>query len=195
MPEQPGIARTILMPFPPDISRRLITRENLHQEVQSLVEDLLKLHDFLTDQRNYHDGAYDELARRLNEITASTSFGFFQDNVAAGQSSVALSNGMSTRGYCAQVSGSVVSITVKSNAARTAGTLTVEPTINGTGVGITAVLDGTNTTSHFTPQDAGLDTFVAGDNLGAIITTTGAWAPTTADIDVAVGVVYTGKFT
>lgn len=195
MPEQPGIARTILMPYPPEVNHRRIMRENILQEAQGLAEDLLKLYAFLTDQRNYHDGAYDELARRLNEVTASVALGFFQDNAAAGQSSVALSNGMTTRGYCAAVAGSVVSVTVKSNAARSAGTLTIEPTINGTGVGITAVLDATNTTSHFTTQDAGLDTFAAGDNIGAIITTDGSWAPTTADIDVAVGVAYTGRFT
>lgn len=82
--------------------------------------------------------------------------------------------------------GSVLGIAVKSNDARTAGTLTVEVTKNGTGVGLTAVLDGTNTTSKATTQSKDTDAFVAGDNIGIDITTDGSWAPTTADIDCTV---------
>ena len=174
---------------------RRVTRENFIVEAQGLADDLLKLYAFLRDQREYHDGAYDELARRLNEMPCCVGLGFFQDNAAANQSAVALSNGMSTRGYAAPLAGSIVGITVKSNDARTAGTLTIAPTINGVAGTITAVLDGTNTTTHFTQQDGGTDVFAAGDNLGCTITTTAGWLPTTADIEATIGVVYSGKFT
>ena len=60
---------------------------------------------------------------------------------------------------------------------------------------ITAVLDADNTTTNFTQQDGGTDVFAAGDNLGATITTTAGWLPVTADVDVVVGVIYSGRFT
>lgn len=85
--------------------------------------------------------------------------------------------------------GSITGIIVKSNEARTAGTATFEVTKNGTGTGLTAVLDGTNTTLKASNQAPGTDTFVAGDEIGVTITTAG-WTPTTADIRVAVEVEY-----
>lgn len=114
-----------------------------------------------------------------------------QDNVAASQTNVALelygvtnhTERITTR------AGSVTGIVVWSNAARAAGTLTVEPTIDGTGTGLTAVLDGTNTTMKVTTQATGLDTYTAGQRIGAIITTDGSWSPTSADIQVEVEVV------
>lgn len=138
-------------------------------------------------------GSAIRIAADLNPLTAGgfkQSFGFFQDDVAASQTSVALSNGMSTRGYAAPRAGSVLAIVVKSNDARTAGTLTVEVTKNGTGIGLTAVLDGTNSTSKVTTQDKDTDAFVVGDDIGVDITTDGSWAPTTADINVTVEVEY-----
>ena len=195
IPDQPGIQRTIILPFPPDINHRRITRENILVEMQGLAEDLLKLYAFLRDQREYHDGAYDELAKRLNELPTAVGLGFFQDNAAANQTDVALSNGMSIRGYPAPLAGSIVGIAVKSNDARTAGSLTVKPTINAVAGSITAVLDGDNMTATFTQQDGGTDVFAAGDNLGATIITTAAWLPVTADVDVVVGVIYSGRFT
>jgi hypothetical protein len=113
--------------------------------------------------------------------------GWTQDNVAASQTSVVLARwtsvgtGFATQ-WLAVRDGSVTGIGVKSNGARTAGTLTVTATINGSATGLTAVLDGTNTTKKSTTQSRGIDNFVAGDVLDIRITTTGAWLPTTADI-------------
>jgi len=118
------------------------------------------------------------------------SFGFFQDNVAASQSAVSLSDGMSTRGYSVPRAGSVLGVVVTSNEARTAGTLTITVFIGGTNTGFTAVLDGTNTTTKATLQAKDLDTFVAGDLIRTVITTDASWAPTTADINVTVEVEY-----
>lgn len=119
---------------------------------------------------------------------AQTLGPWLQDNVAALQTAVALAVGTTptrnerivTRG------GSIIGVVVLSNEARTAGTMTVEVTKNGVGTGLTAVLDATNTTFKATTQAKDADTFVAGDRIGAIITTDATWAPTTADITVEV---------
>lgn len=111
-----------------------------------------------------------------------------QDNVSASQTNVALAlYGDTTRTTRPALrAGAVTGIVVRSNEARTAGTLTVEVTVNGTGTGLTAVLDGTNTTVKVTAQSEGTDTFAAGAELGVRITTDGSWAPTTADITVEI---------
>lgn len=151
------------------------------------------LHVGISSNSTILRGSEIRVAADFNPLTAGgfkQSFGYFQDNVAASQTNVALSNGMSTRGYAAPRAGSVLAIVVKSNEARTAGTLTVEVTVNGAGIGLTAVLDGTNTTFKATTQDKDTDAFVAGDDIGVIITTDGSWAPTTADINVTIEVEY-----
>lgn len=75
----------------------------------------------------------------------------------------------------------LVGISVTSNAARTAGTLTVDATIDGTVTGLQAALDGTNTTRDTGVQARGTDVGVAGSRLGVKLTTS-SWTPTTADI-------------
>lgn len=123
---------------------------------------------------------------------------WFQDDVAASQTGVALARigdavwaSMDGK-LIMHRAGSVTAVAVKSNAARDAGTCTVEVTKNGVGIGLTAVLDGTNTTFNATAQAKDTDAFVAGDEIGAIITTDGAWkAPTganSADIRVVIEV-------
>lgn len=115
-------------------------------------------------------------------------FNFFQSNVAASQSAVALSVlGLTgNTGFVMPFPGSIIGISIASNDARTAGTLTVDVTKNGTVTGLQAVLDGTNTTTHYATQEAEADVFDAGDLIGVKITTDGSWAPTTADIVVTV---------
>jgi hypothetical protein len=114
------------------------------------------------------------------------SFHFFQDNVAASQTAVILSDGVSGRGPISVRPGSILAIGVRSSEARTAGTLTVEVYKNGAATGLTAVLDATNTTVKVTTQARDTDTFIAGDQIAARVTTDASWAPTTADIDVTV---------
>ncbi len=113
---------------------------------------------------------------------------FMQSDVAASQSAVAIPVlGLAGNAEIVMAKlGSAIGISIASNAARTAGTLTVDVTVNGTAIGLQAVLDGTNTQYHYATQAGGLDTFVAGDRLGVKITTDGTWAPTTADIVVMV---------
>jgi hypothetical protein len=82
--------------------------------------------------------------------------------------------------------GEILGISILSNAARTAGTLGVQGTVNGTVGGPTATLDATNTTHHHATSARGTAPFLAGDRIGAKITTPSGWTPTTADIVVAV---------
>jgi len=79
--------------------------------------------------------------------------------------------------------GSLTGISVFSNTARTAGTLTAEVLKNGSGTGLTAVIDGTNTTFDTTDQNPGLDTHVAGDRYTIQLTTVGFTPNATAEIE------------
>ena len=94
--------------------------------------------------------------------------------------------------------GSIVGITGTLNAARTAGTITLEAVIidkddaSVTQTGLTAVIDGTNTRTIQAQQDPGTDVFDGGDLVGIYLTSTGAWAPTTADLNCSIWVIYTG---
>lgn len=93
--------------------------------------------------------------------------------------------GSATRTSRVQVrAGSVLGVVVRSTEARTVGTLTAEATINGAATGLTAVLDGTNTTVKATTQAKDADAFAAGDQIGVTITTSADWAPATADVTV-----------
>ena len=113
---------------------------------------------------------------------------FVQLNAAANQTDAALSVAEVSDGYVMPCAGEVVGITVRSNAARTAGTLTVDAKISGTAISNTAVLNATVTNNARTLQPRGSDTFAAGAYIGAQVTTSSDWTPVTADIAVTVWV-------
>jgi len=125
-------------------------------------------------------------------IHAKVAGWWYQDDVAASQSGVALNLGgeASRTEIPVARAGSVVGIAVYSNEARTGGTLTVEVTIDGVGTGLTATLDATNTQTHYATQAIGLSTFTAGQKIGVKVTTDASWAPTTADITVEVEIAF-----
>lgn len=135
------------------------------------------------------------MARERIRIThPAVAFAFQQTDVAASQSAVAM-DVLGLAGnteYTMPYSGSVVAVSIASNAARTGGTATVDVTINGTVTGLQAALDGTNTQYHYASQGPDADRFSAGDRLGVKITTDGSWAPTTADVVVVVVVEFDG---
>jgi len=146
--------------------------------------------EYLSEQREANQHAYDTLAQRMNELPEMVILAFFEDSVAASQTDAPLANGQSTRGYCMPEDGSVVALSVRTDDARTAGTLTLDAAINGTVTGLQVALDATNTTFHVSLQDQGLDTFSAGDAITCELTTDASWEPAaTADIIVSVGVV------
>lgn len=120
---------------------------------------------------------------------------FSQDAVADSQSAVAMniietgatSGTLGTQEYVIPWDFEVVGISVVSDSARTAGTLTVDATINGTVTGLQGALDATNTLRDTGTQIRGSDVAVAGDRVGVKLTTS-SWTPTAADVVVTVWV-------
>lgn len=90
---------------------------------------------------------------------------------------VAASSGMTT--VVAPRAGLVSSIAIKSSEARTGGTATVELFINGSTAGVTAILDGTNTTINVTETSKA---FVAGDALSLKVSSSSWASSSTANI-------------
>lgn len=119
---------------------------------------------------------------------------FMQDALAASQTDVQLliaevasaaSNAID--GYVMPFAGEIIGITARLSAAATTGTLTVGPTVNGTEktdptLSITTAVSASDTAPR------GTSAFVAGDLIGAEITTGGTWDGTTADLGVVVWV-------
>lgn len=189
MPEQGGIDRQIILP---EFKRRESRPVQRGREIESIGN----LHKAQDDHERYHEeertalaAAHDDLARRLNEMCEFHQFTFYQDNVAASQTDVVLLGPASTRGYVAAEDGSICTIVVRSNAARTAGSFTVTPRVNGTKASFSLTIDATNTTVNYDRQNQGIDTFVAGDLIDCVITSTSGWLPVTADVDISIGVV------
>lgn len=78
--------------------------------------------------------------------------------------------------------GSVVAISVAHNAALVGGTITWQPTINGTGNTVmTAVTDSSNQRAR-NKTNVGKVPFKAGDRIGISWTKTGTVSPTTSDV-------------
>lgn len=127
-------------------------------------------------------------------------FTFMQSDVAASQTNAALTvaevrdaaatadDRNAADGYTVPWEFEVVAVSVRVAAAdaRTAGTLTVEPLIDGNATGLTTALNATTTAGSSAVQQRGLDTGAAGGKIGARITTDGSWAPATADVVVDV---------
>lgn len=118
---------------------------------------------------------------------------FAQDAVADAQSAVAM-NIMETTAttstlpvteYVIPWDFEIVGISVVSSEARTAGTLTVDATIDGSVTGLQAALDATNTTRDTGTQPRNTDVGVAGSRIGVKLTTS-SWTPVTGDIAVLV---------
>lgn len=112
---------------------------------------------------------------------------FSQVATADAQSAVAMNiieagaNVLATQEYVLPWDFEVVGVSVVSHTARTAGTLTVDATINGTVTGLQAVLNATDTLRDSGVQARGADAGVAGGRVGCKLTTA-SWTPITADI-------------
>lgn len=126
------------------------------------------------------------------------NYEFYDVDVAASQTAVewgtdasATVGGASFKRIAAPVAGSVIGVTVFSNAACTSGTLTADVTIAGTATGLQAVLNSTTATTFAVGTQAiDTDTFTAGQAIGVKVTTNSVFAPTTADVVVSVIVEY-----
>ena len=126
-----------------------------------------------------------QITRELGkyQVVAHT---FFQANVAASQTAVALKEATNQNtGLAMPFAGEVIAVTATLSAAATAGTATVTATIGGTADTDTACAVTTQTgKSTIVPRTKA--PFVAGDVLGVKITTTADWDATTADLTVTV---------
>ena len=131
---------------------------------------------------------------RARQIERSISKGqlvpflFTQGAVADAQTAVAMTvaDGIAdVAEYVVPWDFEIVGIAIVSDSARTAGTCTVDATIDGTATGLQAVLDGTNTLRHKKVQQRGADVGAAGSRIGVKLTSS-SWTPVTADINVVV---------
>jgi len=119
-------------------------------------------------------------------------FMFTQDAVADVQSAVAMNIVevaavvLTATEYQIPFEFEIVAVSLVSDSARTGGTLTVDPTINGTVTGLTAQLNATDTLRAYKRQARGSDSGAAGARVGCKLTTAGTWTPATADIVVVV---------
>jgi hypothetical protein len=119
---------------------------------------------------------------------------FSQDAAADSQSAVAMNilevaaTVLTVTEYQMPYDFDIVAVSVVSDDARTAGTLTVDPTIDGTVTGLTAVLNGTDTLRDYARQPMEKDRGIAGQRVGCKLTTA-SWTPVTADIVAVVWVI------
>lgn len=88
----------------------------------------------------------------------------------AGSGTQTMSVGSSVEETVTMEAGSIIGISVAMNDARSAGTATFEVYKNGSGTGLTVTINGTNTQFHYATQARGSDTFVAGDRLTIVAT-------------------------
>jgi hypothetical protein len=109
-----------------------------------------------------------------------------QNNIAASQTNVPLAAQVSTNfdTWQALRSGSLVGLRTRLTEAITAGTLTVQATINGVAATLQIVhTAGSNPNGAGVTQLSGIDRFVAGDLIGIWLTTTAGFLPITDDIE------------
>ena len=104
-----------------------------------------------------------------------------QQNVAKSQTNVALSTLVSTNFDDIKMirAGSIVGLGSRFSTAVTAGTATVKVSVNGATTGTLTVVstNASNASGGQSTQQAGIDRFVAGDEVSILITTDGSFAP------------------
>lgn len=94
--------------------------------------------------------------------------------------------------YIMPFDGEIVSISARSNAAFTTGTVTFRPTIDGTAkTGCTVALS-SSAQGNYTNKPAGTISFTAGKRLGVDWTKSGTVDPTTNDVTITVHVLHRG---
>jgi hypothetical protein len=100
----------------------------------------------------------------------------------------ATSGALNVTGEVMPFAGAIVGVGAALSAAASAGTLTLDVTINGTVTGFQLVI--TTGASGSTIKEYGQVRFNAGDTIGVKITTSGSWNGTTADLLATVYVIF-----
>lgn len=116
------------------------------------------------------------------------AFTFTATDVAAGVTNQELTIGGSVLKYVMlPYNADIVGINVACSANRSAGTLTVKPSSEGTPKTLAAVLDASTINLQTATQPPGIENMGGiSRRIGATVTTDGSWAPTTGDISVTV---------
>lgn len=157
--------------------RPLISKNNLLEQLGNISKEIRRLNDKALTQ----DSA-EKAYQKLNQEKDVS--GWTQQNVSAGQSAVTLTRWsllwVDEIGFAND--GSVTAVEVYSTAARTAGDLTIEVYIDGAASGFSVVLDSENTKAARELASIDEFQFSAGESIELKITTSGSWAPTSADI-------------
>lgn len=135
--------------------------------------------------------------RLLPPLTTPTALLFSEADVAANQSDVQMAiinttaaGANATNGYVAPWDGAIVGISYQLSAASGAGSGSVGPTVNGTEDSDLTQTISTTATSGYGTANRGLVSFEAGDVLGVELTTDSSWGGTTADLAVALWVLF-----
>ena len=163
--------------------------------------------DAHTNAETIYDAARDIDAVRVNEIGAGlaacalrlrvgnlSKLAFSIADMTASQTDLDLQIAGDDSGLTAEVMpypGTVVAIGVLVQNARTAGTLTVNVTINGTKTTLSVVIDGTNAQYFYGVglPEVSAEAIAAGDRVGCSVTTDASWAAgTTPSVRVGVWV-------
>ena len=110
--------------------------------------------------------------------------GWGRENVAASLTNSALGRfGNSWQGGVRPpVSGSVIALAIWLSAARSAGSCTVTVWVEGAATELAAVIDGDAPLAVVETLAAGMAVFGEGEEITLRVTTTGAWAPASADL-------------
>lgn len=155
-------------------------------EKADLTPSVSSTYDVRSDDWNKIVSGLVEHSQRL-KYGCIVPFFFSQANATASQTAVSLARGSAYDANITHVvapsAGMIVGIGVRTEGARTAGTLTINVEVNGTPTTISCVINGTSTQKNYTWQTpeaaaeaATPDVFVAGDLIEATITTDGSWA-------------------
>ena len=117
-------------------------------------------------------------AKKPNTIPFSF---YVADASGQSQSATAMSaTGEATAGDVPQQpcpwAGSIVGLSIQSEAARTAGTLTIQPSINGTAAATSDTLNATDTQYAYTTWRRGLYPVTAGQRIGCLWSSDASWA-------------------
>ncbi len=166
----------------------------------TLLPDYLGRSNLLSRTRRLEQQAEEMAMNMLSSAAAQGSYlrrrgalflsGWGQSSVAASQSAAQLGRyGVSWQApLILPFAGSVIGLVAGLSSACTAGSLTVQVYIDGAASGLEAVIDTTNTLTVEETAPAGEYIFEAGEKVTVRITTTGSWAPTSADLLVALEV-------
>ena len=116
-------------------------------------------------------------------------FQWYYNNVAASLTEQKMNvnnSGSNMQQHLMVFAGSILGITIRTNEARTAGTLTAEVFVDSAGTGLQVSLDGSHGSYHTVTQAKDTDACAVQTSVDVRITTDAGWLPVTADIIVDV---------